>query len=566
MYKNLAQFFLDRTEFYNDGIAHVEPVDDGYKKYTYGDFREDVLKLSGYLLKAGIIDDNSKIALLAENSHYWTVVYFTAHFLGIPVVPLDTKLHASDNIHFLRHSKADILFTDSKIYDGLNLEIRSGLNIKEAIVTDTSRPYNGEKSLKNILKNETNIKGIDNYPGLEKRDKNDLAAILYTSGTTGSPKGVSLTHGNLLHQIDAIPSIIKFKKDDVFVAILPLFHAFPAAGTMLIPLAVGSKVVFSNTLRATKIVRYMKDQKVTVMLGVPALFDSFKNAINRKVKNSSILKRVIFTTFKGVNKVLNKVNINAGSAVFKNVRQKAGLSTLRLMVSGGAPLVPSTGDFFDMLGIEFVQGYGLTETAPVLTVNYRVPAGLESVGKPIDGVKLRIKNKNEKGYGEIEAKGDNVMSGYFKNDRATRKVMDNGWLKTGDIGYIDDNNCLYIKGRSKNVIVTAAGKNVYPEEIEAKLQHSDYISEAMVYGKEMDNKNEKVAALIYPDHENLDKYFSEKKVEESKESIYNIINQEIKKYTENLPAFKKVKYFKIQQEEFQKTTTRKIKRYLYTDR
>ncbi len=564
MFKNLAQFFLNRTELYKDRIAHIEPVNEGYKEYTYHDFRSNVLKLSGYLLNRIEIDNNSKIALLSENSHYWPVVYFTAHFLGIPVVPLDNKLQAGDNIHFLRHSQSDILFADARVYDDLNLEIRSGLNIKEVIVTDTDKSYNVEKSLEQILKEAKQLDQIKEYPGFEKTDRESIGAILYTSGTTGSPKGVSLTHGNLLHQIDAVPSAIKISQEDVVIAILPLFHAFPAVGTMLAPLAAGCRVVFSNTLRATKIVNYMRDRDVSIMVGVPALFDSFKNAMERKIKNSSVVKRTLFGTFKGVTKLLDVVNINAGPAVFKKLRQKAGMAKLRLMVSGGAPLMPSTGNFFTMLGIEFVQGYGLTETAPVLTVNYRSPVNLESVGAPVDGVKLRIKDKNKKGYGEIEAKGDNIMAGYYKNDRATRKVMDNGWIKTGDIGYIDDNGYLYIKGRSKNVIVTSAGKNIYPEEIEAKLQHSKYIDEIMVYGRKFDNKNEKVSAIVYPDYENLDKYFSKNNIEETSESIFNVIDREVKKYTKNFPVYKKIKNLKIQQEEFQKTTTRKIKRYLYT--
>ncbi len=563
---NLAQFFLNRSKFYSKRTAYEEFKKENYISYSYRRVRREVLAFAGYLKKRGFNRD-SRLGILAKNSIYWPIAYYTGQVLGIPVVPLDPLLAPRDNIHFLRHAGADILFTDSDIFQQMDLEIAPNLNIKEVILSN-GKVYEqkGVSSIENIIKDNSAAPPAAVTKELEiKRD--DPALIIYTSGTTGSPKGVVLSHGNILHQVDAIPRIIEFKEDDVFIGILPLFHMFPSTTSMLAPFNSGSKVVFLNSLKATNIVKVMKEKKVTIMIGVPALFESLKRAIERNIGNASIFKRAFINTSRGISKVASAINIGSPALLFKSLKNKAGMKKLRLMVSGGAPLMPRTGEFFRMLGIEFIQGYGLTETSPVLTVNYRTGAGLESVGRPLEGVDIRLKDKNKEGIGKIEVKGENVMKGYYDNTAATEKVMDGQWFKTGDMGYVDQKGCLYIKGRNKNIIVSSAGKNIYPEEIEELIQQSSYILEIMVYGRRISPENpaEKVGAFIYPDYNMLDIYFKRNKIEETSDNIKKTIKKEVKKYTKDLPAYKKIKNIKIQSEEFQKTTTRKIKRYLYTN-
>jgi long-chain acyl-CoA synthetase len=447
----------------------------------------------------------------------------------------------------------------------MDLDSDTGLNIKEVIISDGKVYANrGVSSLENII-NDNPVPSPAAVANDSEIEKEDTAIIIYTSGTTGSPKGVMLTHGNILHQIEAIPSAIKFKDDDVFIGILPLFHMFPSTTCMLAPFNAGCKVVFLNSLKATNIVRVLKEKKVSIMIGVPALFESLKRTIERKIGKASVFKKAFINTSLGISKVVTAMNLNPPSLLFKSLKNKAGMKYLRLMVSGGAPLMLKTGAFFEMMGIEFIQGYGLTETSPVLTVNYRMGVGLESVGQPLDGVEIRIKAKNEKGIGEIEVKGDNIMAGYYGNAAATEKVMDGQWLKTGDAGYIGENGCLYIKGRNKNVIVSSAGKNIYPEEIEEIIMESRYVLEAMVCGRRISSNNhgEKVAAYIYPDYDMLDSYFKKNKIDYVSDNIEKLIKKEVNKYTADLPAYKKIKNIKIQAEEFQKTSTKKIKRYLY---
>ncbi|MEA3506636.1 MAG: AMP-binding protein [Elusimicrobiota bacterium] len=563
---NLAQFFLNRSRRYSQRTAYEEFTGGSYLSFSYRQIRKDVLSFAGYLKSKGFTRD-SKLGILAKNSVYWSIAYFAGQVLGIPVIPLDPLLSPRDNIHYLRHSGADILFIDPDIFEQMDLDTARGLNLKEVVLSDGKTYASKEvSSIENILK-ENSVPSPAAVTREVEIDKDDPAIIIYTSGTTGSPKGVLLTHGNIIHQIKAISKAIKFEKDDVFIGLLPLFHTFPSTTCMLTPFNEGCKVVFLNSLKAASIVRVLKEKKVSIMIGVPALFESLKRAMERKIGSASIFKRAFVGTAREISAAAGAINIKALSFLFKGLKKKAGMNYLRLMASGGAPLMPKTGRFFQMMGIEFIQGYGLTETSPVLTVNYRTEAGLDSVGRPIEGVDIRIKDKNKDGVGEIQAKGANVMAGYYNNQAATEEVFDGGWFRTGDLGYIDGNNCLYIKGRDKNVIVSSAGKNIYPEEVEELVAESAYVLEIMVYGSRISRENpgQKVAALIYPDYDMVDLYFSKHGIKENRENIEGLIKKEVEKHTRHLPAYKKIKNIKIQPEEFQKTSTRKIKRYLYTE-
>ncbi|MGM0567916.1 MAG: AMP-dependent synthetase/ligase [Elusimicrobiota bacterium] len=569
--KNIIELFLSKTREYKENIAFAEPdkgnfddtygiSENGYIYYTYQNLQDMTIKTAGYLKSKGY-GRGTNVALLAENCSYWPVVYFATLYIGGTIVPLDTQLNEKDNIHYLRHSESDVLFTSSNIYENMNLDLASNLNISEVILSDTS-PYKGPDSLCDILKYSKTRD--EDQPITEKIKASDTAAILYTSGTTGSPKGVCLSHGNLLHQANTIPGAIKYNSEDGFLGILPLFHSFPATACMLASMIKGCKLVFPKTLKATRLVEVMKEQSVTVMIGVPALFESLRKAITKKISNSSAFLKAAFITGKGITKTLNLMGANAGKTIFSSIRSKAGLGNMRIMVSGGAPLMDETANFYQLLGIEFINGYGLSETAPVLTVNCGGP--VSSVGKPLEEVQIRITGSNSEGVGLVEACGPNIMKGYYKNNKATKEIMSGKWLKTGDLGYIDSNGYLFLKGRNKNLIVTSAGKNIYPEDIEEKLLKSSFISECMVYGREKssNDRGQIVEALIYPDYDAVDEFTERKNIEETADTLHDLLKNEIKKCTRELPAYKKIKSFRIQQEEFQKTTTRKIKRYLYT--
>ncbi|NLB35077.1 MAG: AMP-binding protein, partial [Elusimicrobia bacterium] len=517
---------------------------------------------ASYMIKEEYPED-TKIGLLSENSVYWPAVYFASQLLGMTIVTLDTQMKPRDNIHYLRHSGAGILFTSSDVYESMDLDLAKGLKIKETILLD-SPSFNGASSLEEILEGvkPANVRDLN----IDKIGKDSTAALLYTSGTTGSPKGVVLTHANILHQAEMIPEIVTFTPEDVFYGVLPLFHTLPTVASLIAPFISGASVVFPKTIRATTLVKIMKDRGVTVMVGVPALYESLKKAMVNQISHSSILVKSVFGTLKGITKVLNVTGMNAGRVTFSAIRSKVGMKDVYMMISGGAPLMTETADFFNLLGIEFFEGYGLTETSPVLTVNYKGKKG--SVGKAVINVDIRISDPDENGIGMIEVRGPNIMKEYYRNTEATDEIfLGDGWLSTGDLGYVDSDGYLFLKGRNKNVIVSSAGKNIYPEEVEDKVRRSNFILECMVYGRRESESNQAqtVEALIYPDFETIDAHFREEGIEETDEAIYALINEEVKRLTKNLPNYKKIRKFRIHREDFEKTSTRKIKRFLYAD-
>ena len=301
---------------------------------------------------------------------------------------------------------------------------------------------------------------------------------------------------------------------------------------------------------------------VTVMLGVPLLFEKMLEGLFRAVKEKPPLTRGLFRTLWGITRGMKGLlGLNTGKRLFKSLRKKAGLTSIRLMFCAGAPLSPEVGKGFETLGISFIQGYGLSESSPALTLNPEKKGKMASIGKALPGVEVKIANPDEKGVGEIIARGPNIMEGYYEDPDKSKEVLREGWLYTGDLGWQDRDGYFYIAGRSKNVIVTKAGKNVYPEEVEEELLRSPYIAEVMVYGKSNpETKREEVHAIIYPNYEELEKGNTKD------EEVIRIIDAEIKKHCDKLADFKRVKDFEIRKEEFPKTSTRKIKRFMIQKR
>jgi len=315
-----------------------------------------------------------------------------------------------------------------------------------------------------------------------------------------------------------------------------------------------AQVFFPRSLKSKDIISALSESEITVLLVVPLILEKFVQGLNRKIKNSGIHRRLVFTICVGLTKTLPGTR----GFLFKSVRNRLGMSHIRYIISGGAALDPLIAKRLESLGLPLLQGYGLTETSPVLTVNPPDSPRNKSVGIPIPGVKIKIRNQDEKGVGEVIASGDNIMLGYYNNEQATREIIKDGWLHTGDLGYLDDDGYLYIVGRKKYIIVTAGGKNVYPEVVEEKLLRSSYIKEILVIPGECSGK-EDVVAIIYPDFESLQEDYSDLTPEE----VERIIKTEIIKYGSDIPEYGRVKRFSIRDEEFPKTTTQKIKRHLF---
>ncbi len=555
---SLVQMLELSAKTYADHVCMYYPRENKFLGITYKEVENKVKAFARGLIKSGV-EKGDRIAILSENRPEWGISYFGILFSGGIVLPLDPCLKSSELKHIIREAKAKMVLTSAKFLSDIE-EISSSLDFLSQVIcmddisTEASIPFaqlfgKGEKSEKSVF-----------YPQI-----NEVASIIYTSGTTGSSKGVVLTHKNIISCIWGIQKVVEFDSSDNFLSVLPLHHVFECTCGFLTPISKGAKITYARSLKSKELLEDMKNSRATIMLGVPLLFEKMLAGIFRAIKRRPFYVRTLIKVNFGLVKFLKKAfGLNSGKALFRGLREKAGLLSLRLFFCGGAPLDPKIAQGFELLGIKFLQGYGLTETSPVLTVNPEKRPKLASVGIPIPGVELKILNPDKKGVGEIAARGDVVMPGYYNNEKATKEVLKEGWFLTGDSGYVDKDGYYYVVGRLKSVIVTRAGKNVYPEEIENELDKSPFILESLVLGRPTsDGKGEEPFAIIVPDYDYFDQAAEKEGVTFDQEKIEKTIKTEIVKCCSEIADYKRVKGFKIREEEFEKTTTRKIKRYLY---
>ncbi len=511
------------------------------KIFTYSEAREKI-----FIIAEKLISDNVKkgqaVILTGKNSPEWTIAYLAVLAAGGVVVPIDYMLTDTETDHLIDFTDAEIIFVDEEKYDSIGS--LPGRKFKKYSLSKIKPDY--------IL----DIKGKE----LDKpvfTDPEDLAAILFTSGTTGTPKGVMLTHSNFVKDAILAQMNLNIFHTDVFYALLPLHHSYSMLAVFIETIATGAEVVFAARLVVKEILSDLKKGKVTMFLGVPMLFNRILKGILKGVREKGIIVYSIIKVLLFISGFVKKVfKINIGKKLFKTVLEKASLSTIRICISGGGPLSPSTFNIYNELGIDFVQGYGLTETSPIAALNPVENFKIKSVGKIIPDVDVRIIDPDREGRGEIAIKGPIVMKGYYKNEKATREVMtEDNYFLTGDVGYLDSENYLYLTGRKKSLIVTEGGKNVFPEEIEDKFQLYDEIEQVLVRGYIKDKKNmsEEIEALIYPSEEMRGKYV-QAELEERIREIVSEVNKTLQQYMW-------ITSIKVLEEPLEMTTTKKIKRY-----
>jgi long-chain acyl-CoA synthetase len=385
----------------------------------------------------------------------------------------------------------------------------------------------------------------EGIPPVVSRRPTDPAVILYTSGTTGRSKGAMLSHANIISNIRTVVPMFGLNEQIRTLSFLPINHVFEQVGGILLPLSLGGTITFAESLK--KLGENLAEVKPNLLLGVPAVFRLLLDRMQKNIQGQ-FLSRTLFAFPLTRPLVVRKVRETLGAPTF---------------ISGGAALDPDVARGLLGLGIEIYQGYGITETSPVIAAEHPGLRQLGTVGAPIPEVEVRIHQPNEDGVGEIWVKGPNVMLGYYNNPQATADVLTDGWYHTGDLGCIDSRGLLTICGRLKNLIVTANGKNVYPEEVEEQLLHSPYIAEVMVYGHKVDNTSEEVFAIIHPHQEAIDRYAQEHKLAPMTEkAVEDLIREEVLKAGRNLADYKRIRKFTLREDEFPKTTTRKIKRFI----
>ncbi len=496
--------------------------------------------LARELMDAGV-KPGDFVALLAPNQPEWGVGYFGALLAGGVLVPLDVNLKEGEIANILEKARPVCLMTDARE------EERAGTLAGELASACLVLRIDEERE-------PASAASLDALPGTE-RSPDDLALVSFSSGTTGTPKGVMLSHGNITSNVRAVLEPFFAGEDDVFLSILPLHHMFESTGGFLVPLAAGARVHYLSSLNPRLLAETMKNEGITICLMVPALARLIHKRIMSNVESLRGAKKIVFKMLFGISGICLSKGLRVGGLLFSQVKKNLG-ENLRYFASGGAALDPKIARDLLVLGVEVLQGYGLTETSPVTHANPSgTPNRIGTVGPPIPGVEARIEPVEGagEGEGEILIRGPNVMQGYFENPELTVEVLRDGWFHTGDIGRLDADGYLTICGRSKNVIISEAGKNIYPEEVEEQLLESEWFQDVCVIGRKTSRGGEEVFAVVVLDTE------ADLPQEEQKRAA--LADSELKRLSTHLADYKRVAgFFLWPEEELPRTTTRKHKR------
>ena len=501
--------------------------------FTYKEALKKIREIAYYLVATGA-KKGDHIAVTGKNSPEWALAYFAISFAGCIIVPLDYSLHIEDMEKILAFGDVDRIFIDGEKIDEIDKE---GKLFKEKISLEPESK--GHKYVLDLTGPETE---------LPKLHAEDTAAMLFTSGTTGTPKGVMLSFSNFMSSTLSSQRLFDVYPTDVFYAILPIHHAYTMTAVLLETVISGASCVFGKRLVTPIMLKELREGKITMLLaglmaGVHKQGPFKENLIHFLMGFSGFMKKVF--------------HVNLGKKIFGNMLlSKISLDKMRLCICGGGPLPPSTFKQFNQLGIDFVQGYGLTETSPIININPIEVYIEDSVGIPIPGVEEKIVSPDEDGNGIIYVRGPQVMKGYYKNDEATEEVLSSdGWLNTGDVGHIDSNGFLYLTGRAKSIIVTEGGKNVFPEEIEDKFQLFNEIEQCCIIpymiNKEM--KTEGIRMVIYP----TEAYLKEHGMEETSRHMEEVVES----VNKDLQSYKKITMVTVVDQPLPMTSTKKVKRF-----
>ena len=529
---NLRELVNFSANKYKNNIAYTyRDNNDQIIEVTFQQFKKDVINLGNYLLNNGI--KNKHISLCSENSYQWIVTYFAVVNTGNVIVPIDKELTAEEVMEIIIDSDSSILFYSENMADKVNKFAKDTPKLKLKLELSKLDKYINEGAIF--------TKNANKYQTL-KLNNEKMCSLLFTSGTTGKPKGVMLSHKSIMAATVNSCKNVRFSTRTLLV--LPLHHSFGFTGAIAMMLMQGDNVVINRGLK--EFAKDMKEFKPVNMLLVPLFIESLKNQIllgaKKQGKEASLQKAMKLSLF------LYKMGIDIRRKIFKSVLDNFG-GELKFVISGAAPLEPSLIEFFRAIGIDVRQGYGVTECSPVIAVCRNNYYRDTSIGLPIPGVKTKIVNPDENGFGDLHVKGAIVMLGYYKNKKATSKVINDGWFNTEDICKIDQDGFLYINGRHKNLIILSNGKNVSAEELELKINKLEGVKEVIVVG-DSQKDNKVIIAKIFPDY---DKYKNIKLAEKD-------LTQKINNLNEELAIYKRIQKIEIMTKEFPKTTTKKIKR------
>lgn len=554
-YQNLKEMLEKSGEIYGDKPAYIFKTEEAgkFREITHKEFREEINQLGTALINMGLKD--KRIAVISENRYEWGVAYMaTVAGTGV-VVPLDKALPGNEIESLILRSEVEAIFYSNK-YDHIMKEIKEKGNskIKFFISMDLEEQTDGIYAQKELVNQGKKLIEEGNTEFLEAKINNEeMGIMLFTSGTTAMSKAVALSHKNICANLFDIASTIKVDENDVFLSFLPLHHTFECTTGFIYPISKGCKIAFCEGIR--HIADNIKEYRITAMVSVPILFENMYKRVMKNIEKKGKLE----TVKKGIkiSQFLLRIGIDIRKKLFHEIHDNLG-GRLRLFVAGGAALDPETEKGFNELGVATYQGYGLTESSPVIAAEDDKYRRLGSIGKAFPSLDVKIVEPNEEGVGELVAKGPSIMLGYYNNEEATKETIDEeGWLHTGDLARIDKDGYIFISGRKKFVIVLKNGKNIYPEELETLLNKIEGIKESFVYGKPEEDGDYKICSKIVYDEEIVQEVFGTAEEEKLKELIW----QEVKKVNKTMPAYKYIREISITKEDLIKTTTQKIKRF-----
>lgn len=541
--------FVECAERWPSNVALVLQRHDQLESCTYGELRQMSGSIGHWITKNNFAR-GARLAILADNHPHWVATFLGIIASGCAALPLDTNLHGDQITKLLKDAGASAVFVDVKhlaVVEPAANELGLRLILMER---ERATVTNNHTNLTAIFQeNSARFNPVPSAP-------DDLAALLYTSGTTADPKGVMLTHANFLGEVEAVFNWVDLGPNDALLGVLPLFHVLALMANLLLPLVKGSRVVYLETLNTTQLMLALKERNITAFAVVPQFFYLIHDRIYEEIRKRGAITQKIFTAMVLLNRTLRKVGLNAGHVLFSKVHETFG-PKMRYLVTGGSRFDPEISrDFYD-LGIDVMQALGLTETAAAIYVNTPNDIVFGSVGKAMKGVEGKIVDpqpqEDGQPVGEIIVRGPMVMKGYWNRPDATAAVLRDGWLYTGDLGYFDSRGNLFVTGRKKEVIVLSNGKNVYPEEIESHYLKSPFIKEIAVMGLEGKAGEDRLHAVVVPNFDVL----RQRKIVNAKE----VIRFDIERLSQQIASTKRIGGYEIWQEDLPRTTTRKIKRF-----
>jgi long-chain acyl-CoA synthetase len=551
---SIQDMVLQSAKKYADKIALEDLTRTPLSSVTFSQLLENVLRFGQALKNAGL-QERAHIAVIGENRVQWGLTYLTAMVYNYVVVPIDKNLPSAEILNIIHESDSEALVFSAS-YEALFSEERSVLKkLKLFIHMDSYISQDFYKSMIEMM-NSTITPSVTSIP---KVNPDDMAEIIFTSGSLGRAKGVMLSQKNLASNLMAMTSMLFMHPEDRFLSVLPIHHTYECTCGFLCPLYSGSSVHYARSLKT--VTEDLQKVKATMLLAVPLLYDKMYKRICKGISEDKKKSKIVPPLIK-VSNFLQSTGIKGiKKKLFHELHDKFG-GSIRIFIAGGAAPDPKVARGLREFGFSFLQGYGLTETAPIVALNQLENFKDDSAGLTMPNVTIKINNPDSEGVGEIYAKGPNVMLGYYKNPQLTKEAFDGEWFRTGDLGYFDEDGFLHISGRKKNVIIANNGKNVFPEEIEDILNRNPFIQESLVFGEKDTKHDEIIAVQIFTDAEAFIEYSEKNNINITEELVYNKISEAVKDVNKELPGYKQIKKFYIREKEFEKTTTQKIKRYL----